>query len=165
VPAAGLRHGLQQQLIEVVADPERGRGHTPPTQLGRVVGQLVAVGDAVVGKEDSELEKCRVTDITGVLPTHDVELERFPIEDPRTPTDGAAFREIIAGLLQRVRQGAFLAIACRGGLDRSGLAAACLLREAGLDADSAIERVHAARKRTLTIQEQQAFVRAWPPRE
>jgi ADP-ribosyl-[dinitrogen reductase] hydrolase len=115
--------------------------------------------------EDSELEQCRITDITGILPAHGVELLRFPIQDPRTPADSVAFRATIAGLLQRVRQGAFLAIACRGGLDRSGLAAACLLREAGLDADDAIDRVQAARKRALTIDEQQSYVRAWAPME
>ena len=113
--------------------------------------------------EDSELEECRVTDIAEVLPAFGVELLRFPVEDPLTPTDGVAFRETIVAALERVRTGSFLAIACRGGLDRSGLAAACLLREAGLGADDAIDRVHAARRRSLTIHEQQAFVRAWPP--
>ena len=58
-----------------------------------------------------------------------------------------------------------LAIACRGGLDRSGMAAACLLREAGIGADAAIERVQQARRGSLTLPDQQAYVRAWPPRE
>ena len=114
--------------------------------------------------EDTELEDCRVTDIAEVLPAFGVELIRFPVEDPLTPTDGVAFRETIVAALERVRSGSFLAIACRGGLDRSGLAAACLLREAGLGADDAIDRVHVARRRSLKIHEQQAFVRAWPPK-
>lgn len=96
-----------------------------------------------------------------MLPAYGVEVVRFPIVDPRTPTDPVAFVQVIAALLGRVRQGEFVAIACRGGLDRSGLAAACLLREAGLDADTAITRVHTARRRSLTLTEQQAFVRAW----
>jgi hypothetical protein len=113
--------------------------------------------------EDRELRRCRVSDIGAVLADHDVDLVRFPIRDPLTPTDGAAFRATVAALLGRVRSGQSLAITCRGGLDRSGLAAACLLREAGLGADEAIARVHRARPGALTLPEQQAYVRRWPP--
>jgi ADP-ribosylglycohydrolase len=113
--------------------------------------------------EDRELRRCRVADIREVLIGHGVDLVRFPIRDPLLPRDGGAFRATIASLLRRVREGAFLAIACRGGLDRSGLAAACLLREAGLAADEAIARVQAARRGALTLPDQQAYVRAWPP--
>ena len=114
--------------------------------------------------EDRELERCQVADIGEVLPAHGVELVRFPIRDPLVPRDGAAFRATIARLLARVRDGQSLAIACRGGLDRSGLAAACLLREAGIDADEAIERVHRARRGALTLPDQQSYVRRWPAR-
>jgi ADP-ribosyl-[dinitrogen reductase] hydrolase len=113
--------------------------------------------------EDRELRRCRVLDIGAVLADHEVDLVRFPIRDPLTPVDGLAFRSAVVGLLERVRDGESLAITCRGGLDRSGLAAACLLREAGLPADEAIERVQAARLGALTLPEQQAYVRRWPP--
>jgi protein-tyrosine phosphatase len=92
------------------------------------------------------------------------ELIRYPVRDPRIPTDGAAFRTALQDLLRRVQRGQFIAIACRGGIDRSGMAAGCLLREAGLEADDAIDRVHAARKGSLTLGEQLDYVRAWPPR-
>jgi protein-tyrosine phosphatase len=111
--------------------------------------------------EDSELEQCRVVGIGEVLSEYGIEVVRFPIVDPRTPADPEAFAGVVAELLGRVRQGDFVAIACRGGLDRSGLAAACLLCEAGLDADTAIARVHGARSHSLSLPEQQAFVRAW----
>jgi ADP-ribosyl-[dinitrogen reductase] hydrolase len=113
--------------------------------------------------EDGELERCRATDVVDVLPAHGVELIRFPIADPRLPADDRAFRRLLVGLAERVREGATLAIACRGGLDRAGMTSACLLRESGLDADPAIERVHAARRQTLTMPEQLRYVRAWPP--
>jgi hypothetical protein len=114
--------------------------------------------------EDRELVRCRVTGIGEALAAQGVELARFPIRDPLLPRDGLAFHGTIAALLARVRGGASLAIACRGGLDRAGMAAACLLREAGLDADDAIERVHRARPRALTLPDQQAYVRDWPPK-
>jgi protein-tyrosine phosphatase len=111
--------------------------------------------------EDHELANCRVQAITDVLPASGGEVVRFPIVDPWLPDDPDAFAAVIADLLDRVRGGDFLAIACRGGLDRSGLAAGCLLRGGGLSADEAIDRVHAARRGSLTIPAQQDFVRAW----
>jgi hypothetical protein len=113
--------------------------------------------------EDRELVRCRVTGIGEALAAHGVELVRFPIRDPLLPRDGDAFRRTIAALLGRVRTGGSVAIACRGGLDRAGLTAGCLLREAGLGAAEAIDRVQAARRGALTLPDQQAYVRAWPP--
>jgi len=112
--------------------------------------------------EDHELERCLATDVIEVVPAHGMELVRFPIPDPMTPTDDAAYREVIAAMVERVRSGQTLAIACRGGLDRAGMTSACLLREAGLGADTAIHRVHAARRHTLTMPDQLRYVDGWP---
>ncbi len=113
--------------------------------------------------EDRELVRCRVAGIGEALAAEGVELVRFPVRDPLLPRDGLMFRGTIATLLRRVRGGGSLAIACRGGLDRAGMAAACLLCEAGLGADDAIDRVQRARPRALTLPDQQAYVREWPP--
>jgi ADP-ribosylglycohydrolase len=115
--------------------------------------------------EDRELRRCRVTEIEEVLPAHGVELWRFPIVDPELPRDDAAYRRLIVSLLERVRSGEKVAIACRGGLDRSGLTAGCLLREAGLPPGTAVDRVHAAREHTLTLPHQRRYVEDWPPRD
>jgi ADP-ribosylglycohydrolase/protein-tyrosine phosphatase len=112
--------------------------------------------------EDQELVRCRATHVAEVLPHHGIELVRHPVRDPQTPYDDAAFRRVVATVVERVRAGAGVAIACRGGLDRSGMTAACFLREAGLDADSAIDRVHAARDHTLTLPDQLRYVKGWP---
>ncbi len=114
--------------------------------------------------EDEELRRCRAMDIGEVLAAHGVELLRFPIVDPELPRDGVAYRRLIAGLLERIRSGQKVAIACRGGLDRTGLTAGCLLREAGLPPDTAVDRVHAAREHTLTLPHQRRYVEDWPPR-
>jgi len=112
--------------------------------------------------EDHELERCRVTDIAEVVDEYGIELIRHPIRDPMTPKDDAAYRRTVAQVASRVRAGQTLAIACRGGLDRAGMTSACLLREGGLDADAAIDRVHAARDHTLTMPEQLRYVKRWP---
>jgi hypothetical protein len=125
--------------------------------------RALGIGVLFLLVEDRELSRCRVTRIGEALAAAGVDLVRFPIRDPLLPRDGVAFRRVVASLLARVRDGGSVAIACRGGLDRAGMAAACLLREAGLGADEAIERVQRARIGALTLPDQQAYVRAWPP--
>ena len=113
--------------------------------------------------EDSELEAAMVLDLPDVLAAAGIELIRFPIPDPRVPVDHDAFQLAIREQLARVRAGRTVAVACRGGLDRSGMAAACLLREAGLEAPAAVARVQSAREHALTREEQLAYVRDWTP--
>jgi ADP-ribosyl-[dinitrogen reductase] hydrolase len=113
--------------------------------------------------EDHELRRCRASEVGDVLPAHGVEVMRHPLVDLDVPADGRAFRRTLTDLVERIRDGRTVAIACRGGLDRSGMAAGCLLREAGLDADTAITRVHSARRHTLTLPNQLKYVRDWPP--
>ncbi|MGD8682386.1 MAG: ADP-ribosylglycohydrolase family protein [Chloroflexota bacterium] len=112
--------------------------------------------------EDKELVRCRVTHIEEAVDAHGLELVRHPVPDPMVPDDDAAYRRMVTAMVARVRSGQTLAIACRGGLDRTGMTSACLLREAGLDADAAIDRVHTAREHTLTMPEQLDYVRGWP---
>jgi protein-tyrosine phosphatase len=119
------------------------------------------VDTLVVLAEDAELEQAMVLDLPEVLAGAGIDLVRHPIPDPHVPTDTAAFRATVADVLARMRAGRSVAIACRGGLDRSGMAAACVLRQAGLDATAAVDRVHAAREHTLTRDEQLAYVRDW----
>jgi ADP-ribosylglycohydrolase/protein-tyrosine phosphatase len=111
--------------------------------------------------EDAELEAAMVLDLPEVLAEAGIELLRFPIRDPEVPADDRAFQAAIRDVLARVRGGAFVAISCRGGLDRSGMAAACVLRESGLDATTAIARVQSAREHALTRDQQQAYVQRW----
>ena len=113
--------------------------------------------------EDHELVRCRVPDIAEAVAEHGIELIRHPVPDPMTPTDDTAYRRTLVTVADRVRDGRTLVIACRGGLDRAGMTSACLLRETGLDADTAIDRVHAARRHTLTMPDQIRYVRVWPP--
>jgi len=119
----------------------------------------LGVGTLLLLVEDVELDDCQVPDLPAVLPAAGVELVRFPIRDPRTPTDHAAFARPIRDMVERLRAGAFVAIACHGGLDRSGMAAACVLIEAGLTRPAAIDRVHSARKGSLTYRDQLDFPR------
>jgi ADP-ribosylglycohydrolase/protein-tyrosine phosphatase len=113
--------------------------------------------------EDVELDWCLLPDLPDALGAAGVELIRFPIRDPHTPTraQDPGFHAAIGTLTARLAAGGTIAVACRGGVDRSGMTAACLLVEAGLDAETAIDRVHAGRKGSLKYDDQQAYVRSW----
>jgi len=113
--------------------------------------------------EDVELGWCLVPDLPEALAATGVQLIRFPIRDPHTPTPAQDpdFRVTIADLVARLGAGDRIAVACRGGVDRSGMAAACILVEAGLDPEAAIERVHQGRKGSLKYRDQQEYVRDW----
>ncbi len=113
--------------------------------------------------EDHELEWCLLPDLPAALAQAGVELIRFPIRDPRIPTAerDPAYHRAIEDLVSRLRSGDTVAVACRGGIDRSGMTAACVLVEAGIDPSEAIDRVHRGRKHSLTQREQQDYVRAW----
>ena len=125
--------------------------------------QVLGVDCLFLLVEDSELAFTHVPELPEVMEVLGPRLVRYPIRDPRTPRDGVAFREAVLELMERVREGQFVAIACRGGMDRSGMTAACIYRELGLSAEAAIARVQANRSNTITLRDQQDFVRNWPP--
>jgi ADP-ribosylglycohydrolase len=113
--------------------------------------------------EDIELEWCLLPDLPMALAAAGVELIRFPVRDPHTPTreQDPGFHVAVADLVSRLRTGGRIAVACRGGVDRSGMTAACILVEAGLDPETAIDRVHVGRRGSLKYGDQQRYVRAW----
>jgi len=158
--------GLADGNLGITFLPGKKReGHTGLhwRDLDLDVARLRALGVDVLFLlvEDEELAWCRVTELPEVIPAAGIELVHFPIRDPRVPTDDAAFRAAVEDLVARLRAGGSVAIACRGGIDRSGMAAACVLVSAGLGRPDAIARVHAARHRSLTYPEQLAYVQAW----
>jgi hypothetical protein len=112
--------------------------------------------------EDRELDLCGVPDIAERLRRdNDVEVIRFPIRDMDVPADAAAFRAALAVILSRIEAGETVAVACRGGLGRTGLAVACLLVMAGLAPDEAIALTRRSRRGTIERDRQEDFVRGW----
>ena len=67
-----------------------------------------------------------------------------PIPDMQLP-EPDAFAALIFGLAARIEQGTHLAVHCRASIGRSGMVGCCLLGTQGMDADSAIRAVSAAR--------------------
>lgn len=112
--------------------------------------------------EDHELEACGVPDIAERLPRdHDVEVIRYPVRDVDVPTDRVTYRSMLNDVLTRIRAGQTVAVACRGGLGRTGTAVGCLLVMAGVPPDAAIKLTRDSRDGTIETDDQEDFVRGW----
>ena len=71
-----------------------------------------------------------------------------------------AYLVVLREMLARIRAGEFVVVACRGGIDRSGMTASSLLVLAGVTPDEAMANVQAHRKGSITLGEQRELVRS-----
>jgi protein-tyrosine phosphatase len=119
--------------------------------------------------EDAELRRWGDPRIADLAAAAGLELARFPIRDGHAASSAALMDEI----QRRVDDGRSrgdVAVACMGGVGRTGMVAACALVRAGLSAKEAIARVRAIRHPTaVETAEQERFVldyanRDAPPR-
>jgi ADP-ribosylglycohydrolase len=114
--------------------------------------------------EDAELAAFGVARLPAAAAARGIELLRHPIPDGGVPADRPAFRVLLDGVAGRLRVGASVVVACRGGLGRTGLVVACLLRDlAGLDAESAVAITRSHRHGAIETDDQRAFIEAWTP--
>ncbi len=111
--------------------------------------------------EDHELDRWGDAGIVERGAAAGVRIERFPIPDGAAPADASAMDEILTALAT-ARQEGDAAIACMGGVGRTGTVAACALVAAGWEADDAIERVREVRHPTaVETSNQVTFVRRY----
>jgi len=90
-----------------------------------------------------------------------VEVIRHPIPDGQPPASTAAMARILAEIREGRATGS-VAVACMGGVGRTGTVAACALVEGGMTADDAIAIVRAVRHpAAVETGEQERFVRAF----
>lgn len=111
--------------------------------------------------EDHELQLTRTTGLAAAMERHGIELRRHPVVDMSVPVDGAAYRAMLDGLTQALRDGKSVVVACRGGLGRTGTAVACLLVGEGIGPDPAIQLTRATRPKTIERPSQEKWVHAW----
>ncbi len=112
--------------------------------------------------EDHELEASGVPDLPKVIDGEGIELLRFPVPDFGVTDDRDGLRAVLDDALARVRAGQRVVVACRAGRGRTGTIVACLLRDAGLDAEAAIGLTRASRTGTIEREAQERFVKDWP---
>jgi protein-tyrosine phosphatase len=113
--------------------------------------------------EDEELERWSDPNLVAIGSAAGVDVRRYPIPDGRAPAHDLMAR--IQADIQAARARGDVAVACMGGVGRTGTVAACALVGAGLDAESAIQRVRQVRHpEAVETAEQERFVRAYAER-
>ena len=114
--------------------------------------------------EDDELERWGNPAIVELALKCGVRVERWPMIDGTAPATIAEMRDII-GSIDRARETGDVAVACMGGVGRTGTVAACALVAAGMTATDAIAEVRRVRHPSaVETAEQVAFVEAFARR-
>lgn len=121
--------------------------------------QVYGVDTLVCLVEDHELVSLQIADLPKRVVSLGMGFLRFPIVDVSVPADARAFESLIRQVVTMIRAGDTVAFHCKGGLGRTGLAAACCLVALGQTADEAIRTVRQVRTGTVETAEQEAYVR------
>lgn len=166
LPQHLLTDGAPGRLGLTILPGKQGRSTRYPGRVYRrdLDTDLAALRDEGVVRlvllvEDAELDRFGAPN----RPAHDwtPPVSRFPLPDGTAPTDVAAMDRILA-VIGEARARGDVAVACMGGVGRTGTVAACALVEAGLSAADAIDVVRGVRHPTaVETPEQEAFVRAY----
>jgi protein-tyrosine phosphatase len=108
--------------------------------------------------EDHELERWGSPAIVELAVERGVRVERWPMIDGTAPATIVEMRDIIASI-NRARDAGDVAVACMGGVGRTGTVVACALVSAGMTAANAIAEVRRVRHPiAVETAEQVAFV-------
>jgi protein-tyrosine phosphatase len=110
--------------------------------------------------EDDELERWSDPRLVELGDAAGVEVRRHPIPDGGAPSVEAM--DIIQAEVDEARAGGDVAVACMGGVGRTGTVAACALVRAGLTPAAAIARVREVRHpEAVETREQERLVRTY----
>lgn len=114
--------------------------------LDRDLGTLAASGvrHLVLLVEDWELARWGDPEIVERGAAAGIRVDRFPMVDGGTPRDAAEMDEILA-TIERGRADGSVAIACMGGVGRTGTVGACELVRRGIEPRAAIAAVRSIR--------------------
>jgi len=114
--------------------------------------------------EEHELSLLQVEELPEAARRHGLHWLHLPIRDLDVPGESWLKdwrQENGPELRDRLVDGERILIHCRGGLGRTGLVGALLLRDLGLEADEAIRLVRRVRPNAIETREQEQFVRSY----
>ncbi len=94
---------------------------------------------------DEEVVAMGLEEANVAAATAGLEFTRFPIGDYQVPAEAPVFIELVDSIADDLKEGRSVAVHCKGGVGRAGLAASSVLARLGLEASAAIARVSAAR--------------------
>ncbi len=166
LPEGDIDDGLPGRIGMTVLPGKNGASVRYPGRVYRadLEDDLAALRDAGVGRlvllvDDRELVRWGDAAIVDRAARHGVRVDRFPMPDGHPPA-GDAEMDAILDAITEGRNEANVAVACMGGVGRTGTVVACALIAAGWDADRAIARVREVRHpQAVETSEQERFVR------
>src|SRR5574338_703084 len=166
--AEELADGLPGRLGMTFLPGKRGASNRYPGHVYRrdTVADLstmlrLGIVRLVLLVEDRELERWADPEIADIGARLGLDVRRHPIPDGRAPASLAQMDAILADVREGRRSGD-VAVACMGGVGRTGTVASCALVAAGLGAREAIARVRAVRHPTaVETAAQERFVSAF----
>jgi protein-tyrosine phosphatase len=166
IPARDFADGLRGSVGLTVLPGKRGPSVRYPGRIyrGDVDRDLAALRAAGVLRlillvEDEELARWAHPAMVERAAAVGVEIDRYPMRDGEAPRDVPAMDAILDSIAAG-RAAGDVAVACMGGVGRSGTVVACALVAAGWDPDEAIARVRQVRHPTaVETTAQETFVR------
>jgi hypothetical protein len=101
--------------------------------------------------------------LMAALAENSIALLRLPIPDGGTPHPNQVgeLRALLAEVVELLRAGKIVAVACRGGIGRTGTLLGLVLIELGCSSADAIVRVRAMKPECIDPGRQEEFVRSW----
>lgn len=136
--------------------------------LGMDLERIRAWGASIVVSlvEQHELSELGVEALPAEVMRLGMMWRHLPIRDRYPPgqTFESRWPEIGAELVAALRAGQRIFLHCKGGLGRTGTVAACLLVEAGMNAEEAVTQVRLARPKTIETTLQEWYVHSYRPR-
>lgn len=167
VAPSDLGDALPGRLGLTFLPGKRGRssrypGHTYRRDASHDLAQLYGQGvrSLVLLVEEHELARWSDPEIVELGRRAGIDVQRFPIPDGGVPTIEAM--EQIQDTIGAGRVSGDVAVACMGGVGRTGTVAACALVSAGRSPEDAIARVREIRHPTAVETDvQERFVSAW----
>lgn len=123
--------------------------------------RAMGVGGLLLLVEDEELERWGDRDIVERAGARGIQVERRPMRDGAAPASAEEVASML-GWLRGARSRGDVAVACMGGVGRTGTVTACALVEAGWTPDEAVAEVRRIRHPTAVETDAQlAFVRSF----
>jgi protein-tyrosine phosphatase len=165
LPASDLADGRVGRIGMTVLPGKHGPSVRYPGRIyrGDLTHDLDALRAAGVRRlvllvDDAELERWGDPGIVERAAEMGLGVVRHPLRDGEAPADASSMRAILASVAEG-RDGGDVAVACMGGVGRSGTVVACALVDAGWTPEDAIRRVRAVRHPTaVETAAQTAFV-------
>jgi protein-tyrosine phosphatase len=172
LPASDLGDGRPGRIGMTVLPGKRGPsvrypGRVYRADLERDLSALSRAGIArlILLVEDEELARWSDAELVERAAGFGLAVDRHPMPDGSPPASTAEMDAILRSVVE-ARSAADVAVACMGGVGRTGTVAACALVAAGWDAEAAIARVRELRHpMAVETEAQELFVqRYWRER-